>query len=140
MTMSRVSDLTRSEDRFGSREPRARGALRDNFFSSGIASVFRVRRVHNRVHTTDDSSPLLIFNGPVGADVGHKGRRHTSHHRVDEVLRLRTTEDLLSSRHARISKGAPYGTSLAAKGDVLNHGPRLVAPPVGSKWRTRLPH
>jgi hypothetical protein len=30
-------------------------------------------------------------------------------------------------------------TSLAVKGDALIHGARLVAPPVGSEWRTRRP-
>jgi hypothetical protein len=40
---------------------------------------------------------------------------------------------------SRISSDFLSGISLAVKGDALIHGPRLVARPVGSEWRTRRP-
>jgi hypothetical protein len=57
-----------------------------------------------------------------------------------KVLRFRRKGHCSSPQLACISSGFLSGNSLVVKGDALIHGPRLVARPVGSEWRTRRPY
>jgi hypothetical protein len=56
-----------------------------------------------------------------------------------KVLRFCQEGRSSSTRLTRISSDFLSRNSLAAKGDVLIHGPCLVARPVGSEWRTQRP-
>lgn len=57
-----------------------------------------------------------------------------------KVLRIQQKGRFTSTQWVRISSEFHSRNSLAVKGDALNHGPHLVARPVGSEWRTRRPH
>ena len=58
----------------------------------------------------------------------------------NKVLRFWQKGQRSSPRLVRISSGLLVGSSLAAKGDALIHGPTLVARPVGSEWRNHHLH
>jgi hypothetical protein len=54
---------------------------------------------------------------------------------MHKVLRFLQAGQFTPSRLFRINGGFSSGNSLAVKGDVLIHGPHLVAQSVGSEWR-----
>jgi hypothetical protein len=59
---------------------------------------------------------------------------------IYKVLRFSPAGNSDPSCLFRISGDFPNRNSLAVNGDVLIHGPYLVAQSVGSEWRTRRPH
>jgi hypothetical protein len=59
---------------------------------------------------------------------------------IYKVLRFVQAGQITPSRLFRINRDYPVGNSLAVNGDVLIHGPRLVAQPVGSEWRNHHLH
>jgi hypothetical protein len=58
---------------------------------------------------------------------------------IQKVLRFWQKGRSSSPQLARINSGFRSGNSLAAKGDTLIHGPRLVAQSVGSERRNHHP-
>jgi hypothetical protein len=58
---------------------------------------------------------------------------------VLQMLRFRQAGHCSSPRLTRGNRDLPHGSSLAVTGDALIQGPRLVAGPSGSEWRTRRP-
>ena len=59
---------------------------------------------------------------------------------IHKVLRFLQAGHFNPSRRFRFSRDFPIGNSLAVKGDVLIHGPYLVAQSVGSEWRNHRLH
>jgi hypothetical protein len=59
---------------------------------------------------------------------------------IHKVLRFSQAGHFIPSRLFRINRGFSKGNSLAVKGDVLIHGPYLVAQSVGSEWRNHRLH
>jgi hypothetical protein len=59
---------------------------------------------------------------------------------IYKVLRFSQAGHFDPSRLFRINRDLPNRSSLAAKGDVLIHGPHLVAQSVGSEWRNHHLH
>jgi hypothetical protein len=57
----------------------------------------------------------------------------------NKVLRFWHEGQRSSLQLVRMSSELLCGSSLATKGDVLIHGPSLVARPVGSEWRNHHP-
>jgi len=57
-----------------------------------------------------------------------------------KVLRFSQAGRFNPSRLFRINRDLPNRSSLAVKGDVLIHGPHLVAQSVGSEWRNHHPY
>jgi hypothetical protein len=54
---------------------------------------------------------------------------------IYKVLRFSQAGHFIPSRLFRINRDLPNRSSLAVNGEVLIHGPNLVAQSVGSEWR-----
>lgn len=71
---------------------------------------------------------------------GHSCEPRVALFRLYQVLWCRGVGRRRPTRRRHINREPAFSNSLVAKGGVLIHGPRLVAQPVGSEWRTRLPY
>jgi hypothetical protein len=92
---------------------------------------FTSQALVRRAEVSDSSTSEVV------GDVQSLNRRAFLH---NKVLRFWQKGQRSLPQLVRISSGLLFGSSLAAKGDALIHGPTLVARPVGSEWRTRHPY
>lgn len=93
-------------------------------------------------------SPKQFGRTPRCAQVSGQSPRPSRHSCEPEVASFRLYQVLwcrgvgcnYPTRRCHINGESAFSNSPAVKGGVLIHGPRLVAQPVGSEWRTRLPY
>jgi hypothetical protein len=111
-------------------------------FSSSGTSFVRILGYHRQ--SLSNSEAFIRHTSVLSRSASEiHGSGDAPDHRIfliQTVLRFWQMRRRNSPRLARTNSGFLSRNSLAAKGDALIHGPRLVAGPVGSEWRTRRPY
>ena len=126
--------------RCSGRRPTA-GALLDSIAAS--ASSFAKLPAVRRSPLSNTDASIRHASVPRRSAGEMRGSGDAPHHQtvlIQKMLRFCQLGRSSSPRLARISSGFLSRNSLTAQGDALIHGLSLVAQPVGSEWRNRLPY
>jgi hypothetical protein len=125
-------------DRDGTSSPKnARVSLSVPTFLVGKS---RDERAPFLAHCDVAPRPASISTHSLGGTAGGWDQFHRSSVLLYQVLRFLRTGPRVSPRPIRTNRDLQVGTSLVLEGDVLIHGPFLVAWPVGSEWRIHRLH